>query len=595
MYIAGRHSGSVDYVARIARHIGSEFGRRWARQDCNLYNNARLIDMDMVTMGRAFEPLMTAHPDNDMRLMPLILLLNDVHARLTSQRAQIRMLCDPVDNPNQLLNPEYVSHFETVINSMTARSMHSAQYVKELFELSVKTHLRLSFPAILVLALNEAVKASYIAASIIPPPPNYVPGSSSGLKVRKPPVPDMPLYARSPVIYRDVTSRRRTIINNRAAVLRIVCSLTTLLRRTAKYLYGNTDAGFTGVMNLGDRVHSISDTVLESTVPAPPSDPVTSWPDFFGGTTLPPHTTTVNDDPLAQWTIARAIIEALVNTHSLGGDKKSLLNTPLIALTQRLSARSLALLTEPTAADPAKQKYLGRNTVFYLSTHVTADTLAKHHITALADNLALLRELHPGVALDPRLQRLHDAFKPGGDGAWVPVPLMSIAEWIQDLVGCVVVKAAPKPRPLPGEAQEVGWRSRLAMAERYPHRNLVEPPWVDEKRVKVEEVGWRWLVGVTADGKKERRLLRPTWAQAVQSVEEEKEKVVVAEAEEQMQRGLLRPQMVEVVRLVEVCPQGKGGGEGGARKGEEERYWGGSDSGEERDWVENYGRVERDW
>lgn len=492
VYIAGHHSGSLDYLTRLARHIGQEFeshNPRWTSpESLDLYRAARIVEADMVTVGRAFEPLMTMHPDNDTQSTPQLLLLDDIQARLADARMQLTMLCDSVDKPHLLLDPEFVSHLETAVNAMTTNSMHSALYVKMLFTTIIELRIAFSLPAFLSLALNGAAEAAYLAAAIIPPPPNYVPGASSGLRTRKAPTPDIPLYKQGPPMIKDAPHRRRTIINNRTAMLRLVCSLTALLRRTVKHLYGNTDVGFTGVMNLGDLVHGDHILALEAAAPKPPADPDRTWATYFAENRTPLGPETVAEDPLAQWPIARVALEALLNAHSIGADKAGLYNASLVELIQNICAHTIKMLLETTAAKTPK--YLGRNGAFFLLAHIAADALIKHRISPLESNLQLAHSI-PGIDSIPdipALTRLHTIFGVPKDSVRVPLPVLDIAEWvfIQD-------RGKPKVRPAKivmfESDVEVGWRSQMAVVHpRMESRQVARRAYIDHIiRVENEE------------------------------------------------------------------------------------------------------------
>lgn len=459
VYIVGRHSGSLDHITRIARRIGQEFEGchiRWSSPDSlDLYRAARIIDSDMVTVGRAFEPLMTMHPENDPQFTPQLLLLTDIHTRLTNKKIQLRLLCDAINNPHHLLDSEFVSHVETAVNSMAISSMHSAPYVKKLFMTAIEQRIKLSLPALLSLALNEAVKAAYLAVAIIPPPPNYVPGGSSGLKAHKAPMSHTSLYQQSPHVAKDSARRRRTIINNRAAALRLVCSLVVLLRRTAKHLYGNAAVGLKGVMNLGDITHSGPITALKAAAPAPLADPVSTWATYFTETHLPPGPTTVSKDPLSQWPVARVIFEALLNAHSIGADKAGLHNRPLVEFTQDLCACTIKLLLENTPGDENTPKYLGRNGAFYLVAHVAADALTAHRLSPLKANMQLLRSVVKAETNIPALDQLYTVFSTPDSCARTKFPIFDIAEWV-----FARIKDTPKVRRARMARWKVGWRSQ---------------------------------------------------------------------------------------------------------------------------------------
>lgn len=496
MYIAGHHSGSLDYVTRLARHIGQEFesrNPRWSSpESLDLYRAARIVEADMVTVGRAFEPLMAIHPDNDTQFTPQLLLLDDIHARLTNTRMQLRLLCDIVDKPQQLLDPEFVSHVETAVNGMATSSMHSAPYVKTLFMTIIELHITLSLPAFLSLALNAAVEAAYLAAAITPPPPNYVPGALSGLKTRKAPTSDIPLYQRGPPIIKDAPHRRRTIINNRAATLRLVCSLAALLRRTVKHLYGNTGVGFIGIMNLGDLVHSGCTITFEAAVPKLPADPVSTWAAYFAENHTPLGPATVDEDPLSQWPIARVVLEALLNAHSIGADKASLYNAPLVELTQDICARTIKLLLE-TTADANTPKYLGRNGAFFLLAHVAADALTQHRISPLEANMQL-----PHPVLDiPALTRLRTIFRVQDNRAKVPLPILDIAVWAE-LHNWNSPMVCPVRNVARESDAEIGWRSQMAVVQPwagprpmvrrvYPQAQTIQTPVVENEAEELHE------------------------------------------------------------------------------------------------------------
>lgn len=396
----------------------------------DLYRAARIIDSDMLPVGRAFEPLMTMHPDNDPQSTPQLLLLSDIHTRLTNKKMQLRLLCDAINNPHHLLDPEFVGHMETAANAMAASSMHSALYVKKLFMTVIEQRIKLSLPALLSLALNEAVKAAYLAAAISPPPPNYIPGSSFGLKTQKAPISRASLYQQSPRLPRDFSRRRRIGMNRRVAALRLVCSLVALLRRTVKHLYGNTAVGLKGVMNLGDITHSGPIIALEAAVPAPLADPVSTWATYFTETHPPPGPTAVSKDPLSQWSVARVIFEALLNAHSMGADKVGLHNRPLVELTQDLCARSIKLLLENASADDNTPKYLGRNGAFYLAAHIAADALTAHRLSPLKANMQLFRSVTKADMNIPALDRLYTLFCTPDSRFRTKLPIFDIAEWV---------------------------------------------------------------------------------------------------------------------------------------------------------------------
>lgn len=462
MYIVGRHSGSLDPIARIARRIGQEFEGwhiRTSPDTLDLYRAARIIDSDMVTVGRAFEPLMTIHPENDSQFTPQLLLLTDIHTRLTNKKIQLRLLCDAINNPHHLLDPEFVSHVETAVNSMAINSMHSATYVKKLFMTAIEQRIKLSLPALLSLALNEAVKAAYLTVAITPPPPNYVPGGSSGLKAHKSPMSHTSLYQQSPHVAKNSAHRRRTIINNRAAALRLVCSLVTLLRRTGKHLYGNAAVGLKGVMNLGDITHSGPITTLEAAAPALVSDPVSTWATYFTETHPPPGPTTVSKDPLSQWPVARVIFEALLNAHSIGADKLGLHNRPLVELTQDLCACTIKLLLENTPGDENIPKYLGRSGAFYLVAHIAADALTAHRLSPLKANMQLLRSVVKADTNMPALDRLYAVFNTPDGRARTKLPIFDIAEWV-----FARIKDTPKARRARMARWKIGWRSQQLQA-----------------------------------------------------------------------------------------------------------------------------------
>lgn len=485
VYIAGHHSGSLDYLTRLARHIGQEFeshNPRWSSpESLDLYRAARIVEADMVIVGRAFEPLMTMHPDNDTQSTPQLLLLDDIQARLTDTRMQLSLLCDAVDKPHLFLDPEFVGHVETAVNAMAASSMHSALYVKMLFTTVIELRIAFSLPAFLSLALNGAAEAAYLAAAIIPPPPNYVPGASSGLRTRKAPTPDIPLYKQGPPRIKDAPHRRRTIINNRTAMLRLVCSLTVLLRRTVKHLYGNTNVGFTGIMNLGDLVHSDRILALEAAAPKLPAGPDRTWATYFAENLMPLGPETVAEDPLAQWPIARVALEALLNAHSIGADKAGLYNASLGELIQNICARTIKMLLA-TAADEKTPKYLGRNGAFFLLAHIAADALTKHRISPLEDNLQLTHSIPDIYSIPdiPALTRLRTIFGVPEDSARVPLPVLDIAEWvyIQD-------RGNPKARPVKSvmceSDAEIGWRSQMAVVHpRIESRQVARRAYIDQ-------------------------------------------------------------------------------------------------------------------
>lgn len=486
MYIAGHHSGSLDYLSRLASHIGPEFethNPRWTSpESLDLYRAARIVEADMVTVGQAFEPLMTMHPDNDTQSTPQLLLLDDIQARLTNTKVQLTMLCDSVDKPDLLLDPEFVSHVETAVNAMASGSMHSALYVKMLFTTVIELRIMFSLPAFLSLALNGAAEAAYLAAAIIPPPPNYVPGGSSGLRTRKAPTPDIPLYKEGPPRIKDAPYRRRTIINNRTAMLRLVCSLTALLRRTVKHLYGNTDVGFTGIMNLGDLVHGDHILALEAAAPNPPAGPDRVWATYFAENCTHLGPETVAEDPLAQWPVARVAMEALLNAHSIDADKAGLYNASLVELIQKICAHTIKMLLETTAAKTPK--YLGRNGAFFLLAHIAADALIKHRISPLEANLQLANSI-PGIHSIPdipALTRLHTVFGVPKDNVRVPLPVLDIAEWVfvQGRGKPKVVK--PVKSVMRASNAEVGWRSQMAVAHpRMESRQVAIRAYLDQK------------------------------------------------------------------------------------------------------------------
>lgn len=399
---------------------------------------------------------MTMHPDNDSQSTPQLLLLSDIHTRLTNKKMQLRLLCDAINNPHHLLDPEFVSHLETAANAMAASSMHSALYVKKLFMTVIEQRIKLSLPALLSLALNEAVKAAYLAAAIYPPPPNYIPGSSFGLKALKAPMSHTSLYQQSPRLAKDFSRRRRISMNNRAAVLRLVCSLVALLRRTAKHLYGNTAVGLKGVMNLGDITHSGPIISLEAAAPAPLADSVSTWATYFTETISPPGPTAVSEDPLSQWSVARVIFEALLNAHSMGADKVGLHNRPLIELTQDLCARSIKLLLENASVDENTPKYLGRNGVFYLAAHITADALTAHRLSPLKANIQLFRSVTKADMNIPALDQLYTVFCTPDSSVRTKLPIFDIAEWV-----LARMKDTPRMHRVKMAARwKIGWRAQ---------------------------------------------------------------------------------------------------------------------------------------
>lgn len=397
------------------RYIGNEFSgkyARWFNQDYpHLYRAARVVYLDMVTMGRAFEPLMAMHPDGNAQFVPQILLLSDFQDRLTNMDEQLHFLCAAIDKPHKLLDPDFIAHLETVISSMTTSSMHSASYLKTLFTRCIEMRIKMSLPTLLSIALNEVVKSAYLAAAISSPPSNYVPGSSYGLKANKAPTYDTQLFQRDHTTEKDQAYHRRSLINKCTAALRLVCSLTALLRRTVKCLYGNTSAGVNGVMSLGESTHGVFDEILEESV-ATVKEPFDKWPSYFEAKlayikegspedVLGGNFITIMEDAFKQWTVGRVVFEALLNAYSVGADKALLMNKPLVELIQEVCGRSIKMLLDHTFVEDIKgetilkPKYLGRNGAFYLLAHIIEDAIYKHRVSPLENNAKLLQEVMP--------------------------------------------------------------------------------------------------------------------------------------------------------------------------------------------------------